>query len=85
MNDNGLVSSLLLSSGHLLHEVDHASARLRRSVLWPGQKLELTDLMGDLSSGLGGGGGGERKGTLKVTIVSGYFSEISINCPIFVN
>ena len=41
MDDNGLVSSLLLSAGHLIYQVDHPGSAGRSTILRPSHKVEL--------------------------------------------
>ena len=41
MDDNGLVSSLLLSPGHLVYQVNHAGSASGSTILWPRHEVKL--------------------------------------------
>ena len=59
MDDNGLVSSLLLSPGHLVYQVNHAGSASGSTILRPRHEVELFYNTGGAGQCLGRGGRGE--------------------------
>ena len=53
MDDNGLVSSLLLSPGHLVYQVNHPGSASRSTILWPRHEVELFHNTGGAGQCLG--------------------------------